>query len=54
MIPQSPTTKGFAAHLDRGPCGHIVCAYAERCSIQTPAAPTSTTAPDDNAQETVA
>lgn len=31
-----PTLDGYAAHLDRGPCGHILCAHATTCLQQDP------------------
>lgn len=32
MIPQRLTAKAYTAHLDRGPCGHILCAGSPACA----------------------
>lgn len=29
-----PTADAYAVHLDRGPCGHILCAHASQCALQ--------------------
>lgn len=41
-----PTPAAYAAHLNRGACGHVLCAYSSGCSISIGLEPMTQTTTD--------